>query len=64
MKFGWKQKKWVPAEAKKAYAYMTIKQARENFIARNKTRKKILEYQLNNVEQSLEQIKTFYKNHK
>jgi hypothetical protein len=55
------EEKWIPANAKKAYAYPTIEQARTNFIKRNQTRKKILTSQLKMVEQSLKKIETFYK---
>lgn len=55
------EEKWVAADAKKAYAYPTIQQARTNFIKRNQTRRKILTFQLKMVEESLEKVKTFYK---
>lgn len=56
--------KWIPFNATKAYAYLTIKQARTNFIKRNQTRKRILKYQFDTVEKALKKVETFYKNHK
>jgi len=53
--------KWIPANAKKAYAYPTIQQARTNFIKRNQTRSKILSGQLHIVTESLKKVETFYK---
>ncbi len=47
--------------AKKAYAHMTIEGARDYFIRRNITRKKLLEHQLHNVDRSLKLIDNFYK---
>ncbi len=56
--------KWIPFNAKKAYAYLSIKQARTNFIKRNQTRRKILNNQLDIVEKALKKVETFYKNNK
>lgn len=53
--------KWVGFNHTKAYAYLTIQQARTNFIKRNQTRQRILQYHLHNVEESLKKIETFHK---
>lgn len=36
---------WIPKESKKRYAYLTKEEAIENFIARIKRRKKIVDWQ-------------------
>lgn len=55
------KKKWVSKTGKKRYAYPTIQEARVNFIKRTEKRLKILETQVDCVQDALRQIQTFYK---